>query len=93
MEECDFEGLLCAMHLVTDEERNSADYDIDALCQDKLGISFEDFVRAGLALLPLTVPSESPVTSDWYHAYMVDGIAYVKERSEIQPDYVNNLDG
>lgn len=83
MEECNFEELLCAMYLVTDEERNSAGYNVDALCQDKLGVSFDDFVRVGQALLPLTVPSESPITSNWYHAYMVDSIAYVKEKSEI----------
>ncbi|EDT2962896.1 hypothetical protein EL09_22835 [Salmonella enterica subsp. enterica] len=83
MQECDFEELLCAMYLITDEERNSADYDVDVLCQEKLSVSFDDFVRVGQALLPLTVPSESPITSNWYHTFMVDGIAYVKKRSEI----------
>ncbi|ECG3146338.1 hypothetical protein AZH90_004367 [Salmonella enterica subsp. enterica serovar Legon] len=83
MEEGNFEELLCAMFLVTDEERSSSDYDVDVLCQDKLGVSFDEFVRVGQALLPLTVPSQSPVTSSWYHAFLVDGIAYVKEKSEM----------
>lgn len=83
MSEWDFEELFCAMFLITDEMRSAADYDIDELCEEKLGISFEDFIRVGNALLPLTPPAKSPHTSKFYHAFMVDGIAYVKREADV----------
>ena len=83
MSEWDFEELFCAMFLITDEMRESTEYDIDELCQEKLGISFRDFVRTGSALLPLTPPAKSPLTSKCYHAFMVDGVAYVKREADV----------
>ncbi|EOY5692359.1 hypothetical protein ACP7OL_004611 [Salmonella enterica subsp. enterica] len=83
MTEFEYEELLCAMFLITDEQREKDGFDIDDLCCEKLGVSFEDFVRVGSALLPLTIPSKSPITSTWYHAFMVDGIAYVKQEAEV----------
>ncbi|ECA8972914.1 hypothetical protein ETB55_21760 [Salmonella enterica subsp. enterica serovar Omuna] len=82
MSEFEYEELLCAMFLITDEQREEDDFDIDALCCERLGVTFEDFVRVAQALLPLTVPAQSPITNTWYHAFMVDGIAYVKEKVE-----------
>ncbi|EKE2597401.1 TPA: hypothetical protein ACU3FO_004519 [Salmonella enterica] len=83
MTEFDYARLLCAMALITDEQMDEPGFDIDTLCIDKLGVTFEDFQRVGNALLPLTIPSKSPITSTWYHAFMVDGIAYVKQEAEV----------
>ncbi|ECG7135622.1 hypothetical protein E6W93_22525 [Salmonella enterica subsp. enterica serovar Uppsala] len=83
MNDFEFEELLCAMFLITDEQREEDDFNIDDLCLERLGVSFEDFVSVGSALLPLTVPAQSPITETWYHAFMVDGIAYVKEKVEL----------
>lgn len=80
MTDFEFEELLCAMFQISDEMREDDGFDIDDLCLDKLGINFEDFVRVGNALLPLTPIAKSPVTSNLYHAFLVDGIAHVKQK-------------
>lgn len=79
MEQMDFERLLRAMYPHPDYEDNSLS--IEELCRLHLGIGFDDFMRVGTALLPLTEPSKSPVTSSYYHAYLVDGVALVKLKS------------
>lgn len=83
MTDFEFEELLCAMFGITDEQREDDDFDLDDLCYDKLGVYFDDFVRVGSALLPLTPAAKSPITSKVYNAFLVDGIAHVKREVEV----------
>ena len=79
MEQMDFERLLRAMYPHPDYE--DSPISVDDLCRLNLGVSFEDFMRVGTALLQLTEPSPSPKTSSHYHAFHVDGVALVKLKS------------
>ncbi|MGK9173370.1 hypothetical protein KXR87_09070 [Yokenella regensburgei] len=81
MEDKDFESLLRAMYPHPDDNDNQSD--IDELCRLRLGVGFEDFVRVANALLPLTVPTQSPKTQSYFHSFWVDGTCYVYRESDI----------
>lgn len=71
------EELLSAMYGISDEQRNE-DFDFDELCYDKFEIGFEEFIKIVEALLPLTPVVNSAFTGKQYHAFMKDGLAFVK---------------
>lgn len=74
----DVEELLSAMFGITDEQRND-DFDFDELCYEKFDIGFEEFMGVVSALLPLTPVVQSALTGQMYHAFMKDGLAFVKQ--------------
>ncbi|RTP98370.1 hypothetical protein EKN38_21215 [Enterobacter sp. WCHEn045836] len=76
----DVEELLSAMYDITDEQRNN-DFDFDELCYEKFDIGFEEFLKVITALLPLTPVAESALTGKKYHAFIKDGLSFVKQEA------------
>jgi len=74
----DVEELLSAMYGITDEMRNEH-FDFDELCYKEFDIGFEEFMGVVAALLPLTPVVQSALTGQMYHAFMKDGLAFVKQ--------------
>lgn len=74
------EELLSAMYGITDEQRNG-DFDFDELVFEKFNIGFDEFQGIVAALLPLTPVVESALTGKKYHAFLKDGLAFVKQES------------
>lgn len=76
-----YEDLLCPLFDIRDEQRDQPDFDIEDICFDKFDISFGDFVRVASQLLPLTPIAESDLSKNRYHAFIHDGIAFVKMKA------------
>ncbi|AXH72160.1 MAG: hypothetical protein [Siphoviridae sp. ctdc_1] len=77
MIEFQYEELICAILKIPDEKRDD-DFDIYDVCEEHLGVSFDDFCAIGQTLLKCTPGAVSPLSGKAYHAFIVDGIAHVK---------------
>lgn len=81
MDTFDYEELFCAMFGITDEDRDAPDFDIFLECDERFMVDFEAFCSIAKALLAFTPVAQSPLTKAYYHAFIVQGIAYLKQEA------------
>ncbi|HBU9965156.1 MULTISPECIES: hypothetical protein [Citrobacter] len=71
-----YEELLMGMFNISDDLYETTDF--DELAMEHFEVSFEQFANIVDALLPFTALVRSPLSGKNYHAFLKDGIAFIK---------------
>ncbi|MFY7435244.1 hypothetical protein [Enterobacter cloacae complex sp. CDL008] len=71
-----YEELLMGLFNISDELYETTDF--DELTMEHFDIGFEQFANVVDVLLPLTAVVHSPLSGKNYHAFLKDGIAFIK---------------
>lgn len=74
-----YEELLMGIFNISDEKYESTDF--DELTMEHFDISFEQFANIVDVLLPLTAVVHSPLSGKNYHAFLKNGIAFIKSEA------------
>lgn len=79
--EFDYEELFCGLFGISDEDRDADGFDLYDECHERLNVDFDAFCAVANFLISFTPVAESPLTKKHYHAFLKDGIAYMKKEA------------
>ncbi|HAT7566299.1 hypothetical protein I5398_17330 [Citrobacter freundii] len=71
-----YEELLMGIFNISDELYETTDF--DELTMEHFDVSFEQFANVVDVLLPFAAVVRSPLSGKNYHAFLKDGIAFIK---------------
>lgn len=71
-----YEELLMGIFNISDELYETTDF--DELTMEHFDVGFEQFANVVDVLLPFTAVVHSPLSGKNYHAFLKDGIAFIK---------------